>query len=96
MENNSPLLEKVKYALRIDESDHDEELTDLILAAKREIIEGGASAEKVVDDDELIRRACILYCKANFGYDDNKERFSQSFEKMLIKISLLTSYKGDE
>lgn len=80
--------------MRIDE-DHDDELNDLIAAAKREIIEAGVSADKVVDSDDLIRRACILYCKANFGYDDNKERFSLLFEKMLIKISLLSSYKDD-
>ncbi|MER2039712.1 MAG: head-tail connector protein [Solibacillus sp.] len=93
MDNNPSLLEKVKYALRIDEEEHDDELTDLLSAAKREIIEAGASPEKVIDDDDLIRRACILYCKANFGYDDNKERFAQSFEKILVKISLLGSFK---
>ena len=95
MDNNPSLLEKVKYALRIDEEEHDDELTDLLSAAKREIIEAGASPEKVIDDDDLIRRACILYCKANFGYDDNKERFAHSFEKILVKISLLGSFKVD-
>lgn len=95
MDSNPSLLEKVKQALRIDEPDHDDELKDLILAAKREIIEAGASPLKVVDEDELIRRACIIYCKANFGYDDEKERFVKSFERMLIKLSLLASYKDD-
>lgn len=99
MENNNPektLLEKVTYAMRIDEDEHSDELEDLIAAAKREIIEAGASQNKVVDDDDLIRRAIIIYCKAHFGYDDNKERFAESFEKMLIKISMLMSYKDDE
>lgn len=95
MDNNSSLLEKVKYALRVDEEEHNDELNDLIAAAKREIIEAGASEYKVVDGDDLIRRACILYCKAHFGSDDNKERFAMAFEKMLIKIALLSSYKDD-
>ncbi|QSB10448.1 phage gp6-like head-tail connector protein [Lysinibacillus fusiformis] len=95
MENKLTLLEKVKFAMRLDEDEHDDELNDLIAAAKREIIEVGASSEKVVDEDDLIRRACILYCKAHFGYDDNKERFASAFEKMLIKLSLLSSFKGD-
>lgn len=89
------LLMKVKNAMRIDGAEHDEELTDLIAAAKREIVEAGANEEKVADDDELIIRACTVYCKAHFGYDDNKERFAQVFEKMLIKIAMLSSYKND-
>ena len=82
------MLEKIKQSLRIDGNDHDDELNDLISAAKREIIEVGASPDKVIDTDELIVRACTLYCKANFGYDDEKERFAQLFERMLIKLSI--------
>ena len=93
LDNTSTLLEKVMNAMRIDEDEHAEELQDLISAAKREIIEAGASPDKVSDEDELIIRACIVYCKANFGYDDNKERFAEAFEKMLIKLAMLTSYK---
>lgn len=95
METNFTLLEKVKMSLRIDEDDHDDELSDLIGSAKREIVEAGASPSKISDDDDLIRRACILYCKAQFGSDDNKDRYAMAFEKMLIKISLLSSYKDD-
>lgn len=89
------MLEKIKHALRIDGEEHDDELLDLISAAKREIVEAGASPVKVIDTDELIIRACTLYCKANFGYDDEKERFAQLFEKLLIKLALLGSYKVD-
>lgn len=95
MDNQPTLLNKVKASLRIDESDHDEELNDLISAAKREIIEAGASEDKVVDTDELIIRATIIYCKAHFGYDDEKGKFEEAFQKMLIKLALLKSYKGD-
>ena len=89
------MLEKIKQSLRIDGEEHDDELSDLIQAAKREIIEVGASPEKVIDTDELIIRACTLYCKANFGYDDEKERFTQLFERLLVKLALLSSYKVD-
>ena len=87
------MLEKIKQSLRIDGNDHDDELNDLISAAKREIVEAGADKTKVIDTDELIIRACTLYCKANFGYDDEKERFTQIFERLLIKLALLGSYK---
>lgn len=92
---NSTLLERVKNSMRIDGEDHDEELSDLINAAKREMLEAGAVEEALVEDDELVRLACITYCKSHFGYDDDKGKFEAAFEKMLVKISLLTSYKGD-
>lgn len=95
LDNTSTLLEKVMNAMRIDEDEHAEELQDLISAAKREIIEAGVSPDKVLDSDELIRRACITYCKAHFGYDDEKGKFEEAFQKMLIKIALLNSYKGE-
>jgi len=87
------MLEKIKQSLRIDGNDHDDELGDLIAAAKREIIEVGTDPNKVLDTDELIIRACTLYCKANFGYDDEKERFARLFERLLVKLALLGSYK---
>lgn len=93
LDNTGTLLGKVLNAMRIDEDEHAEEIQDLINAAKREIIEAGASPTRVLDDDELIIRSCIAYCKANFGYDDDKERFTDAFEKMLVKLSLLGSYK---
>lgn len=86
-------LEKVKNALRIDGNEHDEELTDLISAAKAEMIESGAHESKVIESNSLIFRAITLYCKANFGYDDENGKFAQAFERMLIKISLLHSLK---
>lgn len=89
------LLRKVKNSMRIDGEDHDEELSDLISAAKREMLEAGAVESALKDDDELVRRACITYCKSHFGYDDEKGKFEEAFNKMLIKISLLGSFKGD-
>ena len=89
------MLEKIKQSLRIDGEEHDDELLDLIQAAKREIVEVGAHPDKVLDTDELIIRACTLYCKANFGYDDEKERFTRLFERLLVKLALLSSYKVD-
>lgn len=89
------LLDKVKHAMRIDEEDHDDELGDLIQTAKKLIAEAGVSPLKIIDADPLIRKACILYCKVHFGYDDNRDKFAKSFDNMLVHISLLTSYKGD-
>ncbi|SCY30462.1 head-tail connector protein [Lysinibacillus fusiformis] len=90
------LLNKIKFAMRIDGEDHDGEIKDMIVEAKKLIEEAGVSISKINDDDPLIRKACISYCKSNFGYDDKHDKFASIFKEMLIHLSLLSSYKGDE
>lgn len=91
------LLTSVKNAMRIDGIYHDEELTDLIETAKLLLKEAGVLEVKLLDDDPLIRKAVITYCKANFGVDaEHGEKFAWSFEEMKKLISLLSSYTRPE
>ena len=91
------MLNKIKDSMRIDGDEHDEELQDLIDTAKALLKEVGVIESKIVDTDPLIRKACISYCKANFGIDDKKDRFEWSFEEMRKLLGLLSSYTvGDE
>ena len=83
--------------MRIDGNEHDEELQDLIDTAKLLLVEAGVLPSKISDDDALVRKTCITYCKANFGIDDKSDKFTWSFEEMKKLLSLLTSYTvGDE
>ena len=66
------MLEIIKQALRVSGNDLDEEITDLIEAAKADLILSGVHKDNVEDDDPLIKRAITVYCKANFGYEDPK------------------------
>lgn len=89
------MLESVKLALRITVSDFDEEIQDLIDAAKRDLEIAGVAKDKIVDTDKLIRRAIITYCKANFGYDNPEaERFQQSYDMLKQHLSLSYDYKA--
>lgn len=88
------MLESVKRALRVTVSDFDEEIQDLIDAAKRELEIAGVDKDKIVDTDKLIRRAIITYCKANFGYDNPEaERFQQSYDMLKQHLSLSYDYR---
>jgi uncharacterized phage protein (predicted DNA packaging) len=88
------MLEDVKSALRVDGDDLDTEIQDLIDAAKADLQLSGVHKDKVVDTDPLIKRAIIVYCKANFGYEDPKltERFQQSYISLKHHLTLSAEY----
>ncbi len=88
------MLEDVKNALRIDADDLDFEIQDLISAAKADLQLSGVNSTKIVDSDPLIKRAIIVYSKANFGYEDPKltERFQQSYISLKHHLTLSAEY----
>lgn len=97
-ESKEPMLRACLSALRIPEfcPDYDEEVTDLIGAARAALRAGGVSAEKAADDsDESIRVAIKVYVKANFGMDNpDHDRLSLSFDDMLTRLAHQGGYRG--
>lgn len=93
-----PMLEDVKRALRVTHTQLDGEIQDLIDAAQVKLILSGVSTTKAqVDDDALIKRAIITYCKAEFIADaDEAARFLRSFESLAIHLSLAADYNTAE
>lgn len=95
------LTDDVKLSLRILNDVFDSEIKDLIDAAKSDLVQIGVSSEKVKnDEDPLIKRAVITYCKAYFGLDDKdtiaaKEMYQRSYESMKRHLSLSADYIGD-
>ena len=84
------LLEKVKLALRISESDFDSELTDLISAALRDLQIAGVSNTEMTDP--LITRAVTTYCKVHFGEPDEFERLKESYDEQKAQLQMTTGY----
>lgn len=81
------MLEKVKLALRITESDFDDEINGLIDAAKGDLETSGVASSKL--EEPLCRQAIILYCKALFGYDNNDaDRLMEAYEHIKKKIAI--------
>ena len=86
------MFEKVKLALRLTGAAFDDEIKGLIAAAKEDLrLVGIVVAEDEDPDDPLIVRAIILYCKGNFGYTDNAERFIKAYD--LLKGALVLAKK---
>lgn len=93
------MLQNIKDALRVNGDDLNNEILDLIDAAKADLILSGVNKDKVIDTDPLIKRAIIVYCKANFGYDDVNMagRFEQSYISLKHHLTLSAEYTvGDE
>jgi len=78
--------------LRINGTDFDDELQDLIDAAKADLVLSGVHKDKTDDKDPLIKRAIIVYCKAHYGYDDMGERFAASYEGLKQHLTLSAEY----
>lgn len=90
------LLDDVKLALRITNGAYDAEIETLIDAAKDDLrLSGVASAVLDADDpDPLIKRAIILYCKAEFGLDNPEaERYMISFRALETHLALSSEYQ---
>ena len=88
------LLESVKKELRITNSAFDDEIYDLIEAAKADMRIPQIDADKIIETDPLIKRAVLLYCKANFGLDNpDSEKYQKSYDNLVEKLSLSLTYK---
>ena len=92
------MLEEVRSALRIEGHEHDAEIQDLLDAARADLILSGVSPQKAnSNDDPLIRRAIIVYCRAHFDYaDDSAERLERSYEMLKSHLSLAEDYRAGE
>lgn len=89
------MLQDVKSSVRIINNKFDVELVDLIEAAKMDLLIAGVT--KNDEDDPLIKRAIILYCKANFGLDNkDSEKYQNSYEILKEKLSLCGDYNSVE
>jgi hypothetical protein len=87
------LIDDVKSALRITNTAFNTEISDLILAAKADLGISGVLSESISDSDALIKRAIILYCKANFGWENSdSEKLQQSYDMLKNHLSLSSDY----
>lgn len=91
------LLESVKRELRISNTAYDEEVQSIIDAALLDLRIPQIKESSIVESDPLIKRAVILYCKANFGLDNpDSEKYQRSYDNLAQKLSLSLMYKDVE
>lgn len=96
-EVSDSLLTAARNAIRVKKAImFDGEIKDLIRAARKELTEIGILPAKACDEtDPLIRRACIIYVKAEFGLDNpDAERYRASFDTLKKHLSYSSEYIG--
>lgn len=84
------MLDKVKMALRISTNAYNDELNNLIDAAKLDL--GIAGVTLPANLDALCEVAIITYCKLNFGMPDDAERLKRSYDEQKAQLSMATGY----
>lgn len=89
---SAEVLAKVKTALRIVDTEFDDEITDLILSAMADLDIAGADGANVILDNVLARMAVITYCKMHFGEVDEYDRLKKSYDEQKAQMSMATGY----
>lgn len=96
MEISERYLLSFRAALRISHAKFDDEISDLIAAARYDLcVLGGIKSEKVRDEnDPLIKRAITSYVKAEFGLDNgDADKYRKSYEMLKKHLMLSDDYK---
>ena len=91
---SSEYVAAIRQRLRLTTDDFDNEITDLINAARADLALGGVVEEKANDEtDPLILKAVETYVKAEFGLDnDDAERYRASYKEQRNGLTLPKSY----
>ena len=88
------MLEKVKLAMRISTAAFDEEITALIAAGLADL--GISDIDKDLltedNDDPLILRAVITYCRMNFGSPADYDRLKISYREQKAQLNTNSDY----
>lgn len=84
------MLNKVKMALRITTTAYDDELMDLIEAAKLDLGIAGVVVPNQID--AIVSRAIITYCKMSFGLPEDYDRLKASYDEQKAQLSNATGY----
>jgi hypothetical protein len=84
----------IRRYLRINHTHLDAEITDLIGAARADLLLGGILPAKVNDEsDALIKRAIVVYVKAEFGLDNaDGSKYRESYEMLKRHLMLSSEY----
>jgi uncharacterized phage protein (predicted DNA packaging) len=81
------MLEEAKRACRVSAAAYDDEIRDLIEAAKADMMAAGIKEDKAKDeDDPLVRMAIKTYCRANFGSPPDYERLKASYDEQKAQL----------
>ena len=91
------LIDDIKAALRVTSPKMDVEVQSLIDAAIADMKRVGVR-DSLVEQDSITglpKMAVVLYCKANFGYDNSEaDRFMDSYRETVVSLMNSTAYNS--
>lgn len=87
----SAIMADVRTALRVTTIAFDLEIEGLMLAAIEDLRVAGVVVESI-DDNPLVVRAIITYCKANFGQPDEYDRLKASYDEQKAQLVTATGH----
>lgn len=90
--NINKLVEEIKDSMRIKHSALDKDIRKNIKSALQDMKMRGVAIPK--KDDELVGKACELYCKGQYNYLGEGERYTQNYESLRDSMSLSGDYNG--
>lgn len=87
------LLDDIKLSLRITNTAYDTEINDLILQVKADLASVGIIEAKIVETDPIIKRAILVFCRANFGLNNpDSEKLQKCYESIRDHLSMSLDY----
>ena len=91
---SSEYVATIRQRLRNSSNALDNEITDLINAARADLVLGGVLESKAEDEsDPLILQAISTYVKAEFGLDnDDSEKYRASYKEQRNGLTLSERY----
>lgn len=87
---SNEMLAKVRTALRIKTNAYNDELNNLIEAAKLDLKVAGVVVPEELD--AIVNQAIITYCKMNFGLPDDYDKLKRSYDEQKAQLSTHTGY----
>ena len=93
------LLKDAKLRLRLHTSAFDSEITDLLEACEKDLIDRNAISQAQLEEetvDPLIKRAMMTYCRAYFGTPEDPELLKKDYDEQKATLMMTTGYTNWE
>ena len=81
--------EEIRKSMRISHTGLDDEIKRNIDTCLLDMERAGVNVKK---EDQLLDKACELYCKAQFNYLGKGEQFQKNYEQLRDSLSLAEKY----
>lgn len=85
-----------RMSIRTKSKAFDQEIVDLIRAAREDLALGGVLTERTRDEaDPLIKRAVMTYIKAEFGLDnEDADKYRDAYDRLKVSLAMASDYVG--